>query len=186
MTKSLLPSSRDIKRIAALARSEGIARCSIGADGAVTMFGASRINEPSKIRYIARAAENKKPLRPPATRHKPSRNLWFKERAARDPGFVLNRRVRSGINKCLRGGKNGRAWSTLVDYTLDDLRAHLQARFVEGMTWENIGDWHIDHIRPLASFSIESASCPDFKAAWALSNLQPLWKADNLRKGAKW
>lgn len=75
---------------------------------------------------------------------------------------------------------------TLVGYTLADLRAHLEARFVDGMSWENIGAWHVDHRRPLASFDISGPDCPEFKAAWALSNLQPLWARDNLIKGAKW
>jgi len=63
--------------------------------------------------------------------------------------------------------------------------AHLESKFLPGMTWNNRGDWHIDHVRPLASFSFETAQCPDFKAAWSLSNLQPLWALDNIRKGAK-
>jgi 5-methylcytosine-specific restriction endonuclease McrA len=51
------------------------------------------------------------------------------------------------------------------------------------MTWENFGDWHVDHRVPLASFNYASADDPEFRAAWALTNLQPLWKRENLRKG---
>jgi hypothetical protein len=53
------------------------------------------------------------------------------------------------------------------------------------MSWDNIGDWHIDHIVPLASFTFSSADDPEFRAAWALTNLRPLWAADNMRKHAR-
>jgi hypothetical protein len=107
-------------------------------------------------------------------------------RAKRDPIYLLNRNVRHAVAKSLRGMKAGRSWESLVGYTLAELRAHLEARFVDSMGWHNMGEWHVDHERPLASFNITGADCPDFKSAWALSNLQPLWAPDNLRKGARW
>lgn len=48
-----------------------------------------------------------------------------------------------------------------------------------------MGDWHVDHVIPLASFSFKTAHDPDFRAAWALTNLRPLWAVANLRKGAR-
>lgn len=71
-------------------------------------------------------------------------------------------------------------------YTIEQLRAHLQRRFTDGMSWGNMEYWHIDHIRPLASFTITGVKCPEFAKAWALENLQPLWGRDNSKKGARW
>lgn len=119
-------------------------------------------------------------------RDKARRNQWFALRRQTDPAFKLNGIIRSAIYKSLRGAKARVNWSTLVGYSLPELRAHLEAQFIDGMAWANCGEWHIDHIRPLASFQITDATCDDFKAAWALSNLQPLWGPDNLSKGAKW
>lgn len=48
------------------------------------------------------------------------------------------------------------------------------------MTWENWGEWHIDHIKPVAQFIREGITCP--KQINALSNLRPLWAHDNLSK----
>ena len=81
----------------------------------------------------------------------------------------------------------GRHWEGLVDYTLDDLIQHLEKQFQVGMNWANHGryGWHIDHIKPKASFSFTSSDDIEFRQCWALDNLQPLWAEDNLRKGSK-
>lgn len=92
----------------------------------------------------------------------------------------------ANVNNSLREGKGGRSWERLLGFTLADLMAHLEAQFLPGMTWDNRGEWHIDHIRPLCSFSFQTPDDPQFREAWALTNLQPLWAADNLRKGGRW
>lgn len=115
---------------------------------------------------------------------------WFagygKARRARDPMFALNGRMKAQVVRCLASGKGGRSWPTLVGYTLKELADHLEAKFLPGMTWDNRGEWHIDHIRPLCSFNFTTPDCPQFREAWALSNLQPLWAVDNLKKGGRW
>jgi hypothetical protein len=97
---------------------------------------------------------------------------------------AINNRMRTNIARSLKGKKAGRRWETLVGYTLADLMQHLERQFSPGMTWENLGEWHIDHRVPLSSFKFESPEDPDFRAAWALTNLQPLWAADNQAKYA--
>ena len=71
-------------------------------------------------------------------------------------------------------------------YTNEELFNHLESQFTDGMSWDNMDEWHIDHIRPVASFNYDSTDHPDFKKCWALDNLQPLWAFDNMSKGAKW
>lgn len=90
-----------------------------------------------------------------------------------------------GIGASLKGGKGGRPWRKLVSYSLDDLKEHLERQFTKGMTWENMGKWHVDHILPLALFSFETPEDEAFKAAWALTNLRPLWGPENTKKGAR-
>lgn len=54
------------------------------------------------------------------------------------------------------------------------------------MTWENYGPvWHIDHEVPLAVHNYRTPEDIDFKRAWAMTNLKPLWGKDNMSKGAK-
>ncbi|MBY3434839.1 hypothetical protein [Rhizobium laguerreae] len=94
----------------------------------------------------------------------------------------LNSNFSRSIKRGLVDGKATVSSFSLVDYTIDDLRKHLEAKFTEGMSWSNYGRWHIDHIIPLAAFNYEKFTDHDFKRAWALSNLQPLWARDNFSK----
>lgn len=110
---------------------------------------------------------------------------WERRKAATDPAFVLNRRMKQAVRLALRGGKRGRSWESLVGYTVDDLRVHLERQFIKGMSWENMGDWHIDHVLPKASFNFTDAADPEFRECWTLTNLRPLWGVENLSKGAK-
>lgn len=54
------------------------------------------------------------------------------------------------------------------------------------MSWENYGEWHIDHVTPLSWFQYKSVTDEGFSAAWALNNLQPLWAEDNLSKNNRY
>lgn len=92
--------------------------------------------------------------------------------------------MRAMIWRDLRSGKAGRSWETLVGFDLATLQRHIERQFVPGMTWQNIGQWHVDHIVPLKAFTFSTAEDADFRAAWALSNLRPLWAQDNLKKQA--
>jgi len=82
----------------------------------------------------------------------------------------------------LRGNKLGYHWECLVGFNLDQLKNHIERKFIKGMSWDNMGDWHIDHIIPIAAFNFETADDSDFRRCWSLKNLQPLWAADNSRK----
>lgn len=121
----------------------------------------------------------------------------FKLRYRSDPEFRLGQLLRNYRRKAERGRygeylrkalkANGSApkMAALFGYSLADLRAHLERQFTRGMSWErfNRGQIHIDHRRPLASFDLED---PDqIRAAWSLTNLQPLWAERNLSKGAR-
>ena len=101
------------------------------------------------------------------------------------PEVRISHRISVGMSRCLRNGKNGYTWESMVGYSRQELMTHLERQFRKGMSWSNMGDWHIDHILPLASFSFETTNDADFKAAWALSNLMPVWARLNQSKGSK-
>jgi len=86
----------------------------------------------------------------------------------------------TAIWRSLKTIKGGRHWETLVAFTLEDLKRHLESQFKNGMAWENYGlHWEIDHKKPLSL-------CSSFEEAWQLQNLQPLLRAENRAKGNKY
>lgn len=81
--------------------------------------------------------------------------------------------------------------SKYITYKFKDLKVHIESHFKEGMSWDNYGlhGWHIDHIMPLSAFTFfdkdGNINEGDIKEAMGLSNLQPLWAKENLRKANK-
>ncbi len=63
---------------------------------------------------------------------------------------------------------------------------HLEKQFTEGMNWDNYGEWHVDHKKPMTLFNFTSTDDHEFKLCWCLDNLQPLWELDNLSKGVRY
>lgn len=108
-----------------------------------------------------------------------SRERW----ASATPRDRIRSYIGAAISRSLkRGGKQGKSWEACVGYSAGDLRAHLERQFSHGMSWENYGKWHVDHIIPAASFTYDTADDPEFRACWALTNLRPLWATENIRK----
>lgn len=110
-----------------------------------------------------------------------------RKRRAESVSYRISDNFRGRINRILKGNVKTESCLSFVGYTKQELMDHLESLFDENMTWDNYGfyGWHVDHIKPISSFDIKSNSCPEFKKCWALSNLQPLWWIDNIKKGAK-
>jgi hypothetical protein len=106
-----------------------------------------------------------------------------------DIEFRLRQSIRAGIRYMLRrasvSGSATRTAKHKLGYTIAQLRAHIERQFLRGMSWDNYGKWHIDHILPISSFVFASADDPEVRAAWALTNLRPMWGLANISKGAK-
>jgi hypothetical protein len=101
------------------------------------------------------------------------------QRRKSDPSFRLVESVRARMWAALKGRSDGALFSRL-GYTAAELMSWLENRFQPGMTWENYGKWHVDHIKPVCAFDQSVAT--EFAECWALENLQPLWAKDNIRK----
>jgi hypothetical protein len=94
--------------------------------------------------------------------------------------MVMRNRVREALK---RKGKNKHTME-YVGCTIEELRNYLEAQFKDGMNWENIGAWHIDHIKPCAKFDLDSEE--EKHKCFHYTNLQPLWAIDNMIKSAKY
>ena len=118
--------------------------------------------------------------------HREEINQKLRERRKEDAKFRLDSNIRSAVRKVLKGKKNGRRWETLVGYTCQDLMKHLENQFEPWMTWDNYGKWEVDHRKPISLFHYTFPGDPEFKECWALKNLQPMEKIENMGKGNKY
>lgn len=101
-------------------------------------------------------------------------------------GRTIGRTLRSRMRHLLKRGKS--RMSSLIGCSPQFLRQYIEENFKPGMTWQNYGSmWHIDHIRPCASFDLSRKS--EQRACFHYTNLQPLWAHENTAKGktdSKW
>lgn len=110
----------------------------------------------------------------------------YKEKGRRDYyRHRVHQNIARVLRKDLKGNKNNKTF-TILGYTVGELKKHLEEQFKEGMSWDNYGDWHIDHIIPRDALPYKTIQEENFKRCWSLINLQPLWKIDNLKKSNKY
>lgn len=108
---------------------------------------------------------------------------YHKARYVSDLDFRLLKLCRSRVRIALRGKSKSKRTIELIGCSIEHLRLWLTFYFQSGMSWSNYGKWHIDHVRPCASFDLRDPE--QQKQCFHYTNLQPLWAADNIRKGAR-
>lgn len=152
-----------------------------------------REQEQAEIRRQERSSLPRKPWNEPGLADAEKWRIRYKL----DPEFNIRQRVRLFDRKAKTGRygeamraalKNNRTSPTIersLGYTIADLKRHLERQFTKGMTWDKFcaASIHIDHIIPLASFDL--ADPEQMRAAWAMTNLRPMWATDNIKKSSK-
>ena len=95
---------------------------------------------------------------------------------------LLCRRLRNRLYYALKNKnwKKNTKFSKYIGCDRDELIQHLECQFKKGMTWENYGEWEIDHIIPLSSASTKI----EMEKLSHYTNLQPMWRTLNRKKGA--
>lgn len=112
---------------------------------------------------------------------KHKRKFREKIRRKEDPIFRLKNNIRSRTAMAIREKGYTKKSKTQEILGCDwlKLKEHLENQFREGMTWDNYGKWHVDHIIPYACATTEEQVLKVSK----YTNLQPLWEEENLIKG---
>lgn len=112
-------------------------------------------------------------------------NKYEKHRKLIDPAFKLSKTLRSRLGSALKNQNAEKSNNTmeLIGCTIPFLQGYLTAKFKPGMTWDNHGDWHIDHIKPCAKFNLIDEE--EQQKCFHYTNLQPLWAEQNLIKSDK-
>lgn len=112
-------------------------------------------------------------------------NEYHRTRYNTNPQAKIRQRLASRIRQVVKNKSTRKSADTmtLTGTTLEKLIAHMESLFLPGMTWENHGKWHIDHIKPCSSFDLTDPE--QQRACFNWSNLQPLWALDNMKKSDK-
>jgi hypothetical protein len=135
-----------------------------------------------KIWYMAHREERLAVQKAYQKTHKKEIAAYQRKRLASDPGYRLSHALRTRLTRAIKSCfKDGSAVRD-IGCSIPELKSYIEARFRPGMTWENHGEWHIDHIVPLSRFDLSDRK--QLLVACHYTNLQPLWAADNLSKGA--
>ena len=141
-----------------------------------------RERERCRLKMAKYRSENKDDFKKKQLRKK---NERCKERAKNDPVFAMKMRALFSLNRAFKQNglsKPGTGSShDLLGCTWEELKKHMESQFTNGMSWDNRGEWHVDHIIPLST----GKTIDEVKRLCHYSNLQPLWAVDNLKKGAK-
>lgn len=113
------------------------------------------------------------------------RNQRHKIRYQEDINYRLLSNLRRRLWTVLKGRNKSESTMKLLGCTIEELREHIEKQFTDGMCWNNQGmyGWHIDHIKPCASFDLTDPK--QQLECFHYTNLQPLWAEDNLKKGKK-
>jgi hypothetical protein len=111
---------------------------------------------------------------------------YIKDKRIKSPQFAITCRIRCSTRRIIKKHATGfrRRTEDLLGCSFSFLKDHIEKQFREGMSWDRPHSFHIDHIRPLASFDLTDPE--QLKAACHWTNLQPLSPEENLRKSDKW
>lgn len=106
-----------------------------------------------------------------------------KQRRNTDIGFRIESNLRKRLYRAITINKKYQSTSEYLGCSIEELKTHLEKQFKKGMTWDNYGKWHIDHIIPCASFDLTKEE--EQRKCFHYSNLQPLWAIENIKKSNK-
>lgn len=111
---------------------------------------------------------------------------YIRNRCAKDLNFRLRMRLRSRLYHAVfkKEATKEKSAVELLGCTTQELIDYLQSQFSDGMTWDNYGEWEIDHIKPCAAFDLRKKK--EQRECFHYTNLQPLWGDENRLKADKY
>lgn len=108
-------------------------------------------------------------------------NQWKNNKRKTDGFYRMKINLRHRLRDYLIGESRGKRTKDIVGLDKVEFKLYIQSKFVEGMSWDNYGKWHLDHIKPLC----QAKNNEEALLLNHYTNLQPLWAEDNLRKNRK-
>ena len=98
--------------------------------------------------------------------------------------YRLMQLLRATVYRTFNGYSKPEKTMKLLYCTLEQFKSHIEKQFDVGMNWENQGEWHLDHIKPMNAFDLLDENEKRYCNHW--SNFQPLWGPENISKQDSW
>jgi len=113
-----------------------------------------------------------------------TKNKYIKNRLLVDNLFVTSTKIRSCIRGVFKkvGFRKKCKTIDILGCSFDEFKSYIEKQFLEGMSWDNHGDWHLDHKIPISWTETEE----QIYELNHYTNFQPLWSFDNLSKGNRY
>ena len=126
---------------------------------------------------------NKEKVKEYKSKNKEKINKRIRERKQSEPLFKMKSNLRARTSRAfkVKSCKKNTSTEKMLGCNFETAHKHIERQFTKGMNWNNQGEWHIDHIIPLASAKTEE----ELIKLCHYTNLQPLWAKDNRSKGSK-
>lgn len=118
-------------------------------------------------------------------KNKPEIFAKIVERRRNDPAMRVKQNISRSIRKAMRRTttrKNARTHEFL-GCTIPGFMGYLEKQFLPGMSWDNYGQWQIDHIIPVSRFPMDEPVA--VRHAYNYRNCRPEWRVPNMIKGDK-
>lgn len=111
-----------------------------------------------------------------------AQNRYKTKRRKIDISYRIKENLRNRVRAALHGLNKSAKTLELLSCSIEELKLHLQSKFSIGMHWNNYGTkgWEIDHIIPCSLFDLTKEA--EQQKCFCYTNLQPLWKVDNIKK----
>ena len=134
-------------------------------------------NDPNRKEYMKKYAEEN------STKISEYKADYQRDKRSNDPFYNFKSILSASTFKAFynRGYSKTSKTAKLLGCEWETVKQHIERQFTKGMTWDNQGEWHVDHIIPLASANTEE----ELIKLCHYTNLQPLWAKDNLSKSDK-
>lgn len=115
--------------------------------------------------------------------NKEHKKEYYRSRYASDENYKASVICRNMLQRTLKATNSTKDTRTyeMLGYCNEQLEDSIESKFLEGMSWDNYGDWHIDHICPVTRYIKDRVEDPAIINA--LDNLIPMWSEHNLEKG---
>ncbi len=110
-------------------------------------------------------------------------NFYQRNKKQTNINFKISSNLRNRIYNALKRNEKSLPTMFLIGCEIDYFMYHIQEQFTDGMSWDNYGDWHMDHIKSCSKFDLSDTK--QQLECFNYTNLQPLWAEDNLSKGNK-